>query len=147
MNDDWIIVWFILSVVLIIGALVWYYFKHDTPIGKKLGGTVSLIFFLIMLVVFGYGGWTSLDEKGLIPHSVDAVITAEPSWLPGESKNCIAFPDQGNVTRFVHCDKGPEHQIEIKFWGRTERTGPNVENGVRWKCVKRNEGFTCYALD
>ena len=102
-----------------------------------------------MVVVTAYGAWQGLDERGNIPHSRESIITAEPTWLVGESKTCTSVPELAlayDVTVFLRCDQGVRHQIRIRFWGRTERTDP-LMNTVDWKCVKHTDSFVCYALD
>ena len=141
--------WGVFSAALLIGFLVWYYLKQNTRAGKAVGGTFSVITLGFFVVGLTYGAWMNLDEKGYIPHSRETSITAEPSWLVGENKACFAMPvgENHDVTAAVICDKGPAHNIKIAFWGKVERDDPRAETGVGWKCVKKSDGFTCYALN
>lgn len=119
------------------------------------GGCLAMLIFVGFLV---FGGYNWLDGQGYISHSRETTITAEASWLVGESKTCYSTPiepqlatsikvNAWDVTHSIYCDKGPEHQIKVNFWGKTERADQRAHWGVSWKCVKGSDSFTCYALD
>jgi hypothetical protein len=140
---------FVLAVVVLIAFLVWLYFKQNTPVGKWVGGVASIALLGMMLATLSYAVWEDMDKKGYIPHSRETSITAESSWLDGESKTCVAFPIGAtrDVTSFVNCDRGPAHQITVKFWGRAERPEVTTDRSVGWKCIKEDGRFVCYAVD
>jgi hypothetical protein len=146
---NWDIAAALCVVALIIGLFVWYYFKQNTVAGKI---TRAVYYFATVGLLVSAGsvvGWQKLDARGLIPHSHETDITAEPSWLNGESKVCSSFPAQpeNDVTTRILCDKGPDHHIEVRFWGLKSREDSRAPNGVTWKCVKNSESFVCYDLN
>jgi hypothetical protein len=104
------------------------------------------------------GGMAVGDEAGWISHNRDTTITAQSDWLVGESKVCISFPldvdtaayvgaDKNDVTRRMNCDRGPEHQIPVTFWGQVKRSDHRAAGGINWRCVKKSDGFVCYDLN
>jgi hypothetical protein len=115
-------------------------------------GLIIVGWFLIWL-------YATVDESGWIFHSRETAITARADWLIGENKTCTSYPlgadeaklwkDKLNsVTHKINCDDGPEHEIAVTFLGRTERPDARAhDSGVQWRCVKRSESFTCYALN
>jgi hypothetical protein len=153
--------------------------KEDNTIGAKLGRAAGHAYrklglptklseqaqdtawsaIWIAVVIFGIGIaaglYSVLDAAGYISHTRETVITADSSWLIGESRTCYSVPLEpeyahGNpwdVTQRVGCDKGPEHNIRVIFHGRTERPEKRARFGVSWKCVRREDSFECYALD
>jgi len=130
--------------LLLLAFLVWLYCKQNAPSGKIVGGLLSVVICSLMV----YAVWLGFDDKGYIPHSKETSITAESTWLVGESKTCISSPSDknGDVTRLIYCDKGEEHRIAITFWGKTEREDARARTAVEWKCVKKSDSFVCYAL-
>jgi hypothetical protein len=55
---------------------------------------------LAILIVVGFlvfGGYNWLDGQGYISHSRETTITAEASWLVGESKTCYSTPIEPQV--------------------------------------------------
>src|SRR5437588_3529025 len=127
--------------------------RNDESIGAKLGRAAGLIYkksglptkigepekeaagcigcFVIFIAIWAIGAWvySALDEAGYLPHTRETIITAEQSWIVGESKTCFSVPLErqearelhrhvGDVTRSVRCDSGPEHEIKVTFHGR-----------------------------
>jgi hypothetical protein len=123
--------------------------EENPPVSKGvLVLTVAVI--LIAVVVAAYD---VLDSTGWIPHREDTTITAETTWLIGESKECVSYSvpaEYANVRRAVghavdllHCDSGPNHQMKVTFWGRVNQ--PEYYS-VTWKCTREQDAFTCYEL-
>jgi hypothetical protein len=115
------------------------------------GGGIGCLVLIVIVVALAIEGYSSLDSRGWVPHSEDSVITAQESWLVGESKDCFSVPldwstasaehkESGYALSSISCDNGPAHQIEIKFYGLQNQ--PNV-GGVWWRCTRDQTGFTC----
>jgi hypothetical protein len=71
--------------------------------------------------------YSVLDAAGYISHTRETLISADPSWLVGESRICYSVPLE------------PEYVSRHKAWDVTHRVG--------WKCDRREDSFECYALD
>lgn len=112
-------------------------------------GAVRVAAVGILVVAGSLEAYQQLDASGRIPHTNETDITAEPGWLNGESKKCFSFPmgRERDVTLDIHCDAGPPHHINVKFWGMRNRHDQRAQNGVTWKCVKNADSFVCYDLD
>jgi hypothetical protein len=109
---------------------------------------------LIFLCVIGYGiygAYEGLDSIGWISHKAEASITAESSWMEGESKTCISTPFNSEAAKsfnkpvgyamaFLNCDDGPSHNISITFWGREIQQG---NKAVFWSCTRTQDSFNC----
>jgi len=106
---------------------------------------------LFVIAYMGYWGYTALDSAGWISHREDSVITAKENWFVGESKDCTSYPLDPNSAKSVRkprgyailrlsCDDGPEHNVPITFWGRSEQ--PEYE-WVTWRCKREPDSFTC----
>jgi hypothetical protein len=119
---------------------------------------VMVLVVLSFLAAMFYGCWTVVDEAGWISHNRDTTITAQSDWLVGESKVCISFPldaefaayvgaEKNDVTHRMNCDKGPDHEMPLTFWGRVKRPEHRAAGGVNWRCVKKSDGFVCYDLN
>jgi hypothetical protein len=120
----------------------------------------GVVWFVAIVIILGIvsSAYSFVDGIGWISHTRETTITAEPNWLVGESKTCLSFPldadeakswnsTKGDVTHRIGCDRGGEHLINVKFWGRLDRFEERSKFGVSWKCTKNNDSFTCYALD
>jgi hypothetical protein len=106
---------------------------------------------LVAIVGLGYACYAGMDSVGWYPHREDSVITARENWFVGESKDCISYPLdaktarssgrlKGYATAEIDCDGGPEHNVPITFWGRTEQ--PQYQ-WVTWRCTRNSDSFTC----
>jgi hypothetical protein len=99
--------------------------------------------------------YENADSSGIIPHNEETTISAQPTWLVGESKDCVSYPlltyaqaaplgrPVGYAVDRINCDNGPQHRIRIKFFGRLEQ--PEY-SAVQWKCTREEGGFTCYEI-
>lgn len=99
----------------------------------------------------GVGGYEQLDSGGWISHTEESLITAESNWFVGETKDCISYPlnveaatamhkDYGDATYSINCDSGPQHRIEITFYGKTKQ--PDTA-AVEWRCTRSEGSFEC----
>jgi len=118
--------------------------------------TVLLAIGFLLYSYYAPDSW--LDQSGWVSHTEDGVITAQSSWLAGESKECASvplidpksegFPDKdfGYALSAIHCDDGPEHHIKIQFFGRQDQP---EHRGIVWNCKKNSDsvmdpaGFVC----
>jgi hypothetical protein len=116
------------------------------------GCALGLFLILGIIGAIIYGGYEGLDSLGLIPHAEEAVISARGDWLVGESKECvsatlnsesaaIARKDQGYALASLPCDGGPEHKMNVTFYGREVQ--PEYKT-ISWKCTRNEASFTCY---
>jgi hypothetical protein len=112
------------------------------------------IAFLALIVYAFVAAFAFIDGSGWIPHSEETVITAQANWFIGESKDCSSVPlepstatvsgrNKGFAMSRIECDGGPEHRLNITFYGRTEQ--PEYVQ-VQWKCTRESEGLTCKEL-
>jgi hypothetical protein len=118
-------------------------------------GCLGLLVVITVIAAISWGAYEELDSAGWIPHNEETIITAQPSWLIGESKECLSYPPFNQAEAYplgkpvgyavarMKCDDGPEHQMKIRFFGRMEQ--PEYAS-VRWKCTRGEDGFTCYEL-
>jgi hypothetical protein len=112
-------------------------------------GWIILLGFLGYLACLGIGSvYEMIDEHGLIEHSVQSRITAEPSWIVGETKDCTSYPlasaqgnlDQGYAVGALDCGGGPQHEMEITIYGRLVQ--PEYK-AVMWRCKREAASFDC----
>jgi hypothetical protein len=99
-----------------------------------------------------YGIYLAADESGYISHSVESTVTARQDWLVGETKECFSpvldwntalriGKKTGNSTTSFHCDDGPEHIINVTFFGNPLQPEHKV---ALWRCKRETDGFTCH---
>ena len=109
----------------------------------------GLGFFVLAAIL--YGAYVVLDSLGWVPHRRDSVVTAEANWFVGESKDCMSNPlnalDASNMNKAkgyaiskISRDGGPEHSIQVMFYGRIEQ--PEY-SWIRWRCTRNEDSFTC----
>jgi hypothetical protein len=124
------------------------------PHGKKTNkGEQGLgcLFLLGIAVAVAYGGYSAIDNIGWISHREDSVITAQANWFVGETKECYSYPldtqsaratnrTPGDAIYQINCDGGPEHKVNITFYGREEQTGIA---SVSWNCTRKEDSFLC----
>jgi hypothetical protein len=98
-----------------------------------------------------YWIYTGIDSAGWMQHSEESTITAQGNWFVGESKDCISYPlgpktaqemgkPKGYAPSKISCDDGPEHSVQITFFGRTEQP---ESTWVTWRCTRHESSFTC----
>jgi hypothetical protein len=117
------------------------------------------IFTLCLLIVVGGGSifaYTTANNAGWIQHTRTVDLLMEGNWLQNENRKCVSLYDdiKGNTAKMtqVICPDtaGGEkpHNIPIKFWGKVEQ--PKMADGLPatfWRCTRKGDDFTCYALD
>jgi hypothetical protein len=92
-----------------------------------------------------------IDSTGYISHKVESTITADPSWINGESRTCISHPldaqsaseldkPAGYALWGLDCSGGDWHRITITFWGSTVQPG---KKAAYWNCTRTSDSFTC----
>jgi len=107
----------------------------------------------VIVVIFGilYGAYTGLDSLGWVPHHENSVVTAQANWFVGESKDCLSYPLDAQTARTmnkahgyaisqINCDGGPEHSVNVTFYGRIEQ--PEYSR-IDWSCTRQEDSFTC----
>jgi hypothetical protein len=115
----------------------------------KIAQFCALAFFLILLA---YGLFSWMDESGWISHREETVISVRSDWLVGESKECwsatldsdgaaLSRKEIGYAMSSISCDDGPEHKMEVTFYGR--KVQPEYKL-VSWRCTRNVISFTCY---
>jgi|SRR5882672_2523941 len=111
-------------------------------------GSVKVLILAVLLAVPSYFG---LDEKGWVPHTLETVITAQATWIGGESKDCVSYPldaktaerlsrETGDAMTMITCDDGPSHRIKVQFFGRVVQ--PEFAS-VDWRCTRKVDEFEC----
>lgn len=104
-----------------------------------------------IVVAVCYWAYAGIDSIGWMEHREDSVITAQANWFVGESKECTSSPlddktaesvkkPLGYAVSRISCDDGPEHNVTITFFGRTEQ--PEYV-WVSWRCTRNEDSFTC----
>lgn len=92
-----------------------------------------------------------IDSTGYLSHKVESIITAQATWMVGESKYCTSFPSEaglynkpeGYAFSYVSCDGGPVRNIPITFWGAEYQLGKKY---AKWYCTRTADSFTCKQL-
>jgi hypothetical protein len=114
--------------LLVIAGLCFYYTVSDNPKAPQ-----------------------EIDSTGYISHKVESTITADPSWINGESRTCISHPldaqnageldkPAGYALSGLDCGGGDWHRITITFWGSTVQIG---KSAAYWNCTRTSDSFTC----
>jgi hypothetical protein len=131
--------------------------KNQPPSGVNYSDLAEFGVLIGVLIAFGiaagllYAAYGDLDSAGWLPHWEQSVITAQPNWLVGESKDCISSPLDGRSAHTLNrakgyaisqisCDGGPEHSVGIQFFGRIEQP---ERTWVSWRCKRNEASFTC----
>jgi hypothetical protein len=112
---------------------------------------------LVLALFAAIGGYIWLDSIGWISHRESTVISVRGDWLTGESKQCWSpaldserAASQGEEAGYalsrVFCDDGPEHTMEVAFYGQKVQREYSV---VLWRCVRSGaffggDSFICY---
>ena len=120
---------------------------------NKSNSTVGLIAIALCLaaIISPYWIYTGCDSLGFIPHTSETTITASQGWLVGEIRQCVTFPETGDVAKElkhnagyalnrVSCGDEPYHEMSITFFGRKEQ--PEF-NEVAWNCTRKDNTFEC----
>ncbi len=92
-----------------------------------------------------------IDGTGYISHRVESPITADPSWLIGETETCVSRPLDRDNARILNkptgyalwglnCGGSEYRRMPVTFWGS------EVQSGIKaayWDCTRAAESFTC----
>jgi hypothetical protein len=112
---------------------------------------VGCLILVAIVVAFFYYGYSGIDSVGWIPHREDSLITAQANWFVGETKECSSNPlpaqaakvmgkVEGDAVYQIECDKGPEHKVNIEFYGKKVQP----ENALAfWNCTRKEDTFLC----
>lgn len=147
----------------------------QTVVGGLREGWWSAVGWTVLVALLAAALWTVFefgprvydvaDSEGWIPHQEESWISADGTWLVGESRICTSSPHRsdpvldeferkinadtvapepqrsvGYAFSNLTCDGGPAHRIKITFWGRREQ--PEYIS-VSWKCARGTSDFTC----
>jgi hypothetical protein len=123
------------------------------------GGCLGWLALLVVAGLFFYYTVSSnpsapqpVDSTGYISHKVESTITADPSWIIGESRTCTSNPLDLLSAKELHkpigyalwglaCGgDGESHRITITFWGSEIQTGTKA---AYWNCTRTSDSFTC----
>jgi len=115
------------------------------------GAGIGCLFLVAVVGWLAYGGYTWIDSIGWMSHRENSTITAKENWFVGETKACYSYPldaeiartmnkPAGSVVQDIYCDGGPEHRVEVTFWGQTEQ--PAVV-WAAWNCTRQADSFAC----
>jgi len=122
------------------------------------GGAQGFIRFLLLLFIVGVGsigGYRFLDNAGRFPHEVDTnFVIGETEWLTGEYRECWALArGDGNIA-MLDCEHISDlvkpnnfHTFSTRYWGRIRRPEYAARQVWSWRCQRRVESVTCWALN
>ena len=97
--------------------------------------------FLIWLI-------TQVPEYGWWPTTVRVGTNMASAWLPDEERECASSPGKNGGVAEVDCygDRPTDHNIPVKFWGKTDRNKVSL-----WKCRREKDlledHFVCRAIN
>ena len=122
----------------------------------KITGSVAAAAVLVAVLLWGQH---ACDRAGYWPRRQQArVYLGGAAWPKGQVRDCSALPREDGTIFFLGCVKGAEdfddaRAMTVIFWGRTERLdrfralhSASME-GWEWRCRKRGESLTCYAVN
>jgi hypothetical protein len=145
--------WFGIAILALVGFLVWYYVKQNTPAGTLVRRGLGMLFLLSLIVVAAY----ELDEVGWIPHHHDTPVFISGAWMIGEFLTCemqaVTLDRGATYDYFLDCAgrEGKPHRLPIRYWGRLERDDVGrLEKHQRlgkWQCQRTEDSLICKALD
>ena len=123
---------------------------------KVLRLVAKICFALVIVFAILYGGYGDLDGDGWMPHTRTVSVFMTPDWLQGESRECHSaqLPGENNIPEVVslYCPGDTSntqgHDLPVRFWGKVSRPEAFNANRVNlWRCVRKSDEFTCYAVD
>jgi hypothetical protein len=112
-----------------------------------------LVALIVVAVVFqlGRGAYRYLARSTeYLPHTETKTMYVAGDWLNSEVRTCFTDVTRTGIVDSLYCSgwEGQAHSLQIRFWGRTER--PDFKDRTdywRWRCIRHEEGFTCYAIN
>ena len=127
--------------------------SQDVPVGGLIALAIiaTVLYSLYLMFASDPVAPKELDSTGYISHRVESTITADPTWINGESRTCISHPlDAQNAAYLgkragyalwgLDCGGNDWHRISITFWGSA------VQSGIKaayWNCTRTSDSFTC----
>jgi hypothetical protein len=124
----------------------------DQKLGLGCLATIA-VFALLVYYIFSDNPTAprEIDATGYISHRVESTITADPSWIIGETKTCISNPldslnagvlqkPVGYALWGLQCGPGDWHKITITFWGSAVQ---DEKKAAYWDCKRTADSFTC----
>jgi hypothetical protein len=112
-----------------------------------------LVALIVVAVVFqlGRGAYRYLARSTeYLPHTETKTMYVAGDWFNSEVRTCFTDVTRTGIVDSLYCSgwEGQAHSLQIRFWGRTER--PDFKDRTdywRWRCIRHEEGFTCYAIN
>ena len=105
-----------------------------------------------VLLALGWIAYSLANEYGFVPHTRAVEAYMPNDWAIDENKTCqgLYIERHGDERDLgvINCSEkeyksGSSRNINIKFWGKVSRT--DLVN--TWRCNRKPDGFTCYALN
>jgi len=124
------------------------------------GGKPEFVRFLLLLFIVtagSVGGYKLLDNAGRVPHTSDTnFVIGQTEWLPGEYRECWAFAKPDGSVASLNClqvlwdlpnKPTSPHTFPTRYWGRIQRPEHAARQDWRWRCQRRSDSVTCWALN
>lgn len=122
------------------------------------GGKPEFVRFLVLLFIVtvgSVGGYKFLDNAGRVPHTSDTnFVIGQTEWLAGEYRECLAFAKPDGSIASLDCEHLSDfpkpssfHTFPAKYWGRIQRPEHAVRQDWTWRCQRRSDSVTCWALN
>jgi hypothetical protein len=123
----------------------------------------ALVIVIVSLIIIAEV-YRSLNESGWIPYRRDTVVWMSGDWMAGEYRDCNAEPNTQGSVYMLSCvrDTDPSvtyHMFPVTYWGKKVRpdiyakykkvvmTGHPERWKWDWNCQRKQESFTCKALN
>jgi hypothetical protein len=122
------------------------------------GGKREFVKFLVLLFIVtagSVGGYKFLDSAGRVPHASDTLfVIGQTEWPPGEYRECFAFAKPDGSVASLNCEQlwdfpkpTSDHTFPTRYWGRIQRPEHAARQDWSWRCQRRSESVTCWALN
>ena len=105
--------WVGIAIFALVGFVVWYYVKQNTPAGNLVRRGWRILLLLFLILTAGY----ELDEVGWIPHHYDTPVFISGGWMIGEFLTCemqaVTLDRGATYDYFLDCagGEGNHHQL------------------------------------
>ena len=121
------------------------------------GGKPEFVRFLVLLFIVtagSVGGYKFLDNAGRVPRTSDTnFVIGQTEWLPGEYRECSAFAKPDGSIASLDCEQLLDlpkptslHMFPTRYLGRIQRP-EKARKDWRWRCQRRSDSVTCWALN
>jgi len=122
------------------------------------GGSRQFVRFLMLLLIVAagaIGGYKLLDNAGRFPHTSSTnFVIGQTEWLLGEYRECWALAKPDGAIAMLDCEHISDlpkpssfHTFLTRYWGRTRRPEYAVRQDWQWRCQRRSDSITCWALN